>query len=719
MNMHTIGCQTPRFAGKSRWTWSLAALAFAAMVSLAFSAEPLSGPRQTAGARQDADVVRRLSAEGQLLYERDRVQLDAYQYCGQAVGLAERGDFRASIQAASKALHLGIVQDDADILAVAKRDLAIAYSYAGDTATASRFAREAIEHARHEPQLVRGPAFKIIGDAQAREGRHAEAVVSYRSAVAESSERFRPLARISLANALLAAGDVASARREYDALGAVSSRALGPVFHRGVGNLLIAEGKAEAAIASFETAVKASAGTDATWQRIWALEGVSRAHLLRDDRPAARDALREATDLSDSLRSRFRSDEFKAGLFSDVQSIFERAIQLALDDGDTAAAWRLSEQSRSRALLDQVRGRVATGLQREGAIASGVAPLAEVQAALAADEAIVQYHGVGARMIAWVIRAGGIRHHVLPLAATDVARQIGAMRAAAADYKGDPSVPARALHAALVAPLDLRGVERLLIVPHDRGHYLPFQALLGPSGYLIEQYAIAFAPSASVAVQIAVRNRASGGSFVGFGNPVLDALHADLPDLPDAEAEVKKVSALFPGSSVYLREAATKPRFLEAAVTARVLHVAAHAKVDELDPLRSRILLSRGGDGPGDLEAREIYDLDLRGVSLVTLSACETGLGQVTRGDEILGFTRSFLSAGAAGLVVSLWEVADDSTALLMTQFYGELARGLPAIDAMRRAQLALLRDRRYARPFFWAAFNLVGDWRMRTATKG
>src|SRR3546814_17266971 len=89
-----------------------------------------------------------------------------------------------------------------------------------------------------------------------------------------------------------------------------------------------------------------------------------------------------------------------------------------------------------------------------------------------------------------------------------------------------------------------------------------------------------------------------------------------------------------------------------------MLHVAAHAQADRVDPLYSRILLANEDGKQNFLEAREVLDLDLDGVALVTLSACESGLGRVTDGDEVLGFTRAFLSAGSAGLVVWLWPVA-------------------------------------------------------------
>ena len=177
--------------------------------------------------------------------------------------------------------------------------------------------------------------------------------------------------------------------------------------------------------------------------------------------------------------------------------------------------------------------------------------------------------------------------------------------------------------------------------------------------------------------------------------------------------------ALFTGATIFTQAAATKAQFKSSAAGAGVLHVAAHAEVDLIDPLQSRILLAPGAGDAGFLEAREIYDIDMGKVSLITLSACESGLGRIARGDEILGFTRSFLSAGASSLLVSLWPVEDDSTELLMTTLYGELARGTPSAQAMQRAQRAVLARPRYTDPYFWAAFNLVGDWRMRLAGGG
>ena len=142
-----------------------------------------------------------------------------------------------------------------------------------------------------------------------------------------------------------------------------------------------------------------------------------------------------------------------------------------------------------------------------------------------------------------------------------------------------------------------------------------------------------------------------------------------------------------------------------------LVHIAAHAQVDTIDPLYSGILLASTEQVPGRVEAHEIYRLDLSHTTLATLSACDTGLGRVSRGDEIWGFTRAFLSAGTQALLVSLWPVSDDATAQLMTRFYEELSNS-PGPSALHTAQIEVLHDGRFSHPFFWAPFDLIGAWR-------
>jgi CHAT domain-containing protein len=111
------------------------------------------------------------------------------------------------------------------------------------------------------------------------------------------------------------------------------------------------------------------------------------------------------------------------------------------------------------------------------------------------------------------------------------------------------------------------------------------------------------------------------------------------------------------------------------------------------------------------MEVHEILaDLDLSGVNLVVLSACQTASGKRSGGDEIVGLTRAFLYAGTPGVISTLWNIHDAATAILMEDFYRRLLEGVSVAEALRQAQLSLLRTPSYQDPYYWAAFSLTGD---------
>ena len=140
------------------------------------------------------------------------------------------------------------------------------------------------------------------------------------------------------------------------------------------------------------------------------------------------------------------------------------------------------------------------------------------------------------------------------------------------------------------------------------------------------------------------------------------------------------------------------------------MHIAAHGFYEADTPLFSRLALAEGDGSDGNLEVHEILsDVDLRGVNLVVLSACQTALGKVSAGDEIVGLTRALLYAGTPGVISTLWEIDDEAAATLMNHFYDRLLHGGSAADALRFAQLQLLHGD-YPDPRQWAAFTLNGD---------
>ena len=661
------------------------------------------------GRLEDADTALSLAAEGAALYEREAVKLDGYAYCSQAVELAEKGEFRESTRAASKALHVALQTGNTDLLGKAYRDLAIAFSYAGQLERAEQFANLSLKYPGVDPTQVNGPSRKVLGDVRTRQKRFAEAIALYDQARTESSARFRPLVDTSLANALILSGDLTRARSTLDALAEPGDPSQQAQLQRTRGRLLLAENKPAEALVLYQQLANAPVNGDEGFYRAWALDGISKSEAALGNEAQAAQALDQAIDVFDKARAKFRSDEFKMGLFSDLQVVFERAIGMHSRLGQPAKAFDISERSRARALLDAVAGRAEVG--NGEAVALDAATL---QAMLKADEVVVAYHALPDRLVAWVLSSEGVREATLPVAVkrADLARLVDAYRDALIKLNPNASAVGEKIGTLLLAPLDIPAGKRIIIVPHGPLHYLPFQALRLDGQYLIERNPISIAPSISIAARLAERTPTVAAQLVAFGNPTINPDVAD--PLPGAEREVHALSQQFPGATLFFKEQANKTNFQGSAPTARLLHVAAHAVADTLDPLHSKVLLADENGQPNYLEAKDVMGMDLKGTALIALSACESGLGRVEDGDEVLGFTRSFLSAGTSTLLASLWPVSDAATETLMTTLYDDLAKGEQVQDAMRDAQRAVLANPETAHPFFWAPFNLIGNWRLK-----
>ncbi len=688
------------------------------LLLLAAACTTAASPERVAELRTlEAESAARLTAEGEILFRDEPITRQTYKSADGATCLLDEGELRRGIREASKALFLGRTEGPA-LVAMAKRDLAYAYNLAGDLDRAATYATEAVDTATTTPadwfrpatrERVLGPSHKLVGDVRLRQGRVKEAIAAYDRALAASEPDFVPFVRASLANAHLAAGDPARARELFRQADAGASPSVRALVRRGLGRVLLTEKRYQEAARWFEEAARAG-GNDQAYEKLWALDGLARARRGEGDRAGAIAAYRQALDAAEQVRARFRSEEFKTGFFGDVQGVFDDAIRSMMEARQVEAALETSERGRSRALLDLLRGR---GRQSAGtqAFADPLGrPLAAaaMRAAVPVDTAVIAYHVLADRTHAWTIRRSGITATTLEVGRATLREQANAFRAAARDRASDVERLGAALHGRLLAPLSLRPGEAIVVVPHDVLHYVPFHALRTAGGWVIEERAVSYAPSVSSAAHLVGQPARPRRHLFALGNPDLGSARLALPA---AQREVESIQALFPGAEAHVGAAATKARLLARAGSGEIIHLAAHADVDEIDPLYSTIHLARAERTSGDLEAHEVYRLTLPRAGLVTLSACDTGVGRVSRGDEIWGFTRAFLSAGSSTLLVSLWPVEDEATARTMEAFYRDLRNG-PARTALRAAQLALLRERRTAHPFFWAPFVLIGDAR-------
>ncbi len=298
--------------------------------------------------------------------------------------------------------------------------------------------------------------------------------------------------------------------------------------------------------------------------------------------------------------------------------------------------------------------------------------------------------------------------------------------------------------------------QRVLLLPDGPLYQLPFAALVRelPSSeppsreasdrgwqYVAEWKPVHFALSASLYAELRANRslRPAEWPLVAFGAPLFADREAagnasafegsepkiqgrpgaEFSALPAARGEVEKIAALFPGSRVYLGDEVTEEQVLELPPKVGLLHFATHVRLDEKVPLDSALVLSAPGreevgQANGLLQVWEIFESVRVEADMVVLSACESALGKEIQGEGLIGLTRAFHFAGARSVAASLWPVADATTAELMVRFYRQLRLGRPKDEALRAAQLELLEGEAGSEataPYYWAAFQLSGDW--------
>jgi CHAT domain-containing protein/tetratricopeptide (TPR) repeat protein len=417
-----------------------------------------------------------------------------------------------------------------------------------------------------------------------------------------------------------------------------------------------------------------------------------------------------------------------------------------------AAGKRLGELEAERQSLLASLGTT----NREARALLAVEPLAvaDIVATLPADLAVVAYHTLEQGTVAYVIAdrrlsvtvldadAAGLTTAVeqfrrdieaglvLPaLAEPATALGVRGLRSLKRQAMANPKPEgARGLYRSLFPAEVLERIrgKRLLIVPHGPLHKLPFAALINPETqrFLVEDFELSFAPSLQVYALLAARTKeAPGTRLFAVGNPSFAATDltnlfgmaidkAALLPLPGAEEEVKLIAKGY-GQSTVLTGAPATEGAVQAALSAGndfgIVHLATHAVFNSAVPMASSIFLNGDAHHDGLLQTPELFSLDLSRAALVVLSACQSGLAKIERGDELLGLQRGLLHAGARAVLLTLWEVSDDGTLMLMKHFYEGLRAKQRPSQALRQAQVDMIKMKGLNLPVYWAAFFVSG----------
>jgi len=376
----------------------------------------------------------------------------------------------------------------------------------------------------------------------------------------------------------------------------------------------------------------------------------------------------------------------------------------------------------------------------------------EIQEVLHENESLVAYSILNEKTIIWVIRVDTFFMMEISIPESLINANVDILREKLLRLSSTFKIHAGQFYEWLFKPIEhyLDINQTIYVICDGALHLLPLELLWdqGKKEYLLERYRIVYIQSGSTLTLLRKieKKRRNCKKLIAFGDPVYNENElikrpmelADINDetihfrsayaeqglifkrLPQASKEISTIASIFgiktlhpPDINVRLdaREDAVKNFNL---IDYQYIHFACHGYLGEIedDVIQPALVLSliNNTQEDGFLQMSEIFNLKLN-ADLVTLSACETGLGQRVKGEGILGLTRAFMCAGATSIVVSLWKVSDRSTSLLMSYFYENLKKNMNKAEALRQAKIKLIKNCGFIQPYFWAPFILVGEW--------
>jgi CHAT domain-containing protein len=452
---------------------------------------------------------------------------------------------------------------------------------------------------------------------------------------------------------------------------------------------------------------------------------------------AAEKILTEGVSVWESVRASYRSDGNKVSVM-DVQAKTYRSLQQVLiARNKPEAALEAAERGRSRALVEILAKRSANITVNDVSIAppniKAIQSIAKTHSSTLVEYSIIYQESdveevkpseKEAQLLIWVVKPTG----EISLRQVDLASQPKSLKQSVLDLLDErsdslfsninPQAKLQNLYRLLIQPIaDLLPPDPtapVIFIPQDVLYRVPFVALQDERGkYLIEQHTVLSAPSIQVLdltyqQRQRLRDRGNGALAVGFPRSGIIVGNPTGANLKAAEKEAIAIATIL-GTQALIGQDATKSRVLARLSDAKVIHLATHGKYvdDKGAGLQSALAFAPAGQDRGLLTASEIFDLKLS-ANLVVLSACNSGRGEIT-GEGVIGLSRAFIAAGVPSLVLSLWSIKDeDSAVTFMQQVYQNLKQGQDKAQSLRQAMLYMVQRGKPVRD--WAAFTLIGE---------
>ena len=352
--------------------------------------------------------------------------------------------------------------------------------------------------------------------------------------------------------------------------------------------------------------------------------------------------------------------------------------------------------------------------------ASTTSTIAELQEKIIpANGILLSYHIGDSSLLCWIITKNNYEYQVLPYSDT-ITKHIEALQSNLRTFEGiSPAtvgMHARILYKQLIEPFEekIKPFDQLMIIPDDEISFIPFEVLMDKSGeYLVNKIAISYNYSCSLFRQSTPANKKRDYTVLAYAPYSMPISKSVLPVLPESKKEIEGLTG-----KLYSDSSATKESFIKSAANYSVIHLATHAKTNDQDPFQSYIAFYPAHpDSPAldKMYLPEIYTLSLPNTSRVILSACETGAGQLIKGEGVISLSRAFSYAGCPNIITSQWKADDHSTAYITRRLHTYISGGNSMARALQQAKLDYLNDPsiegRFKTPAYWAHLHFIGQF--------
>jgi CHAT domain-containing protein/Tfp pilus assembly protein PilF len=493
------------------------------------------------------------------------------------------------------------------------------------------------------------------------------------------------------------------------------------------GNLMREQDNPVEAIKAYKDTIDFANSTKYQYLIYEANKGLLLSYLKQSDEQTVKNQIQAVLEIFRQYRATILEEQNRNEFFDKKQDIYDIAAEYEFDKSNFSAAFDYTEESRSRSLLDlqNSAARVVTDENKPeikfSENLSEPLKLAQIQPEIPDNAQLLVYSVLPNKTIIWLITKDNVTAVKSEIGGEELQRKIGSYLELITDNQSPDKTLnlSKELHQILISPIKdkLDFQKQLFIIPDKSLFRLPFATLYSDK-YLLEELKIAYSPSANIFLNNSKKAKDfspdSSETLLSIGNPRFNKSEYNnkLSPLPSAKAEAEEILNLYKDPKVLVEKEATKQAVKEKLLSTDVVHFAGHYVVEEKTPLLSALVLAGDKKEEANLANYEIIAQKQSHIRLIVLSACDTGIEKFYQGEGMIGASRAFLAINIPLVVASQWEVDSESTKDLMVRFHQlRKTERLPSIEALRQAQLEMLKNEKFNQPYYWAAFVALGGY--------